>query len=880
MDQALASRSAPISAYWQQRLAEGIEDATFPWCRRAAVYSWKGEQVPLRLPADTQARLKNLTGGSPFLQFAVLVAALKICLRSYSGNRSIAIGSPRYRALGSSSTTSPNAVLVLDRLTDDLTFRTLLMQVRKSLLAAYDHQDCPIANVIAAFDPKAVVNRNPLFSIAARHEAIHDALQDLRCDAVVTVTNDGDGLTGRIDFNTRLFDRSVVARVSEHIARVIAQGLSEPNRPLSEIEVLTEDERAQLSRIDVSPAATDASDVCTLFARQALQTPDIIAVAFGAEQISYRALDRRSNQLARHLRRLGIRPGARIGLHIRRSLDLIVAVLGVLKAGAAYVPLDPAFPDDRLRRVAAASGLAVLLTERALAEDAPRHADTVTLRVDVDWPRIASEAAAPLDTVATPEMLAYVMYTSGSTGEPKGVALTHRCLGNLVRWQIATYPVPLGYRTLQLTSVSFDVSFQEIFATLCAGGTLVLIAEQARRDPAQLVRVLRDGDVGRMFLPYAALHQLAVGASAIASLPESLHDLFVAGEQLQVSAPLIELLRRLPHCRLHNHYGPTESHVVTAFALDGIPSRWPRLPPIGRAIVNAAVFLTDSGLHLSPLGAPGEICIGGVSLGWGYLGAPKLTALKFVPCPFGGGSGGRLYRTGDIARMLPDGNIEFLGRSDDQVKIRGYRVEPGEVEIALLRHASVREAVVVPHENSGGRALVAYLVLREDQTATVEQLRAVVQRAVPDYAVPSDWIELDAFPLTPSGKIDRRSLPPPNLAKRLTVESYVAPRYEAEEVLADIWTAVLKRERIGVRDNFFDIGGHSLLATQAAARIRDEFQVELSITAFFEARTIERLAVEILRLQAADLKDDALRPLLDEIGGIGDGGLAREERRG
>jgi amino acid adenylation domain-containing protein len=852
--------------YWERRLASGIEEATFPWCRRTSLYSWKGDKIPLVFDAETQAKLQKMTGGSPFLQYAVVVAVLKICLWRYSGNESVAIGSPCYRFPARAAVDAqPNAVTVLDRVDGNVTFRQFITQVRSSLLEAYAHQDYSLDRLINALGLSKIANRGPLFSIIIRHEAIHDPLPELRCDAIVTLSGGPDAVAGQIDYNARLFDPSVVSRVAQHVAAVLREGLADQNQPLSSVEVLTDQERAQLPRAEAAP---EAPGIGKLFALQVGRRPDAIAITIGSEQVSYDALDRRANQLARRLRRLGAAPGAQVGIYLRRSPDLIVAVLGVLKAGAACVPMDPSFPDDRLRHIAAtAAGLAVVVVDQPMPPGVTLAPETAILSVDAERPSVAAESAAPFDHDATDQMLVYVMYTSGSTGRPKAVALTHGCLRNLVGWQIAEYPAGQTDRTLQFASLGFDVSFQEIFATLCAGGTLVLIAEDARRDPARLIDVTVDGGVSRLFVPYAALRQLAFGGGAADTVLGRLRDIFVAGEQLQITAPVIELLRRHPGCRLHNQYGPTESHVVTAFTLDGIPSRWPRLPPIGRAIANAAIYLTDAGLHAVPSGAPGELCIGGAAMGWGYLGWPEMTALKFVPSPFPGPPGGRLYRTGDMARLLSDGNIEFLGRADDQVKIRGYRLEPGEIEVALARHGAVREAAVLPQDGGhGGHVLVAYVVLNPDRVATVEQLRNHLRGSVPDYAVPSKWIELDSFPLTPSGKIDRRALPSFQGVKELAAESYVAPRSVTEQTLAEMWAAILKRPSVGVREDFFDLGGHSLLAAQLVARIQEKFQVGLSITTFFEARTIEHLAAELLRLQAATADGELVAPLLGTVG--------------
>jgi amino acid adenylation domain-containing protein len=708
----------------------------------------------------------------------------------------------------------------------------------------------------------SITNRGPLFSVVVRHEAIHDVLPEVRCDAIVTLYTGQDALTGHIEFNARLFDSSVIPRVAEHIAVVLRQGLGNPSGLIGKIEVLTNQEREHMSGAPVAPTR-DSTSIAELFARQCERAPDAVAIAFGAEQITYRALDRRANKLARHLHHLGVTACSQVGIYLQRSPDLVVAVLAILKLGATSVPMDPSFPDERLSRIAAsADGLAAILVDQPLPRATALTQSTKVVWLSAGWSAIVGESEARFCRDTTDQMLAYVLYTSGSTGRPKAVALTYGCLGNLIRWQLAEYPAHVANRTLQFASIAFDVSFQEIFATLCAGGTLVLVADDVRRDPARLLDVLVDGGVSRLFLPYAALSQLALGAKTTDTMPDRLRDLFVAGEQLQITAAVIELLRRLPDCRLHNQYGPTESHVVTALTLDGTPSRWPRLPPIGRAIAKTAVYLTDAGLRQVPLGAPGELCIGGAAMGWGYLGWPEMTAQKFVPDPFSALSGARLYRTGDIARFMPDGNIEFLGRGDDQVKIRGYRVEPGEIEAALSRHAAIREAVVVPRDGGhGGRILVAYMVLNCDRAITVEQLRSHLRGAVPDYAIPSDWIEIDAFPLTSSGKTDRRSLPSVTGTRQLPTESYVPPRSPIEHELAQIWAAVLKRPMVGINEDFFELGGHSLLATQAVARIEEALHVELSITAFFEARTIERLAVEVQRLRAAPIDGTAATSL-------------------
>jgi amino acid adenylation domain-containing protein len=580
-----------------------------------------------------------------------------------------------------------------------------------------------------------------------------------------------------------------------------------------------------------------------LFEEQAARTPDAAAAIFHGERMSYRELNARANRVAHHLRRLGVQAETRVALFVDRSLEALVGVLGVLKAGGAYVPLDPLYPRDRLAYMLQQCRASVLLTQRRLWASLAGHA-AATICLDDPCPGgIQEEKNLPCQT--TPENLAYVMYTSGSTGRPKGVAMPHGPLVNLVSWQLSESEVGAGARTLQFTSLSFDVSFQELFSTWCSGGALVLVSESLRCDPEALLRLLNTQGVARLFLPFVALQQLAEAAQDNEELtPCNLQEIITAGEQLRITPALATFVERCGNCTLTNQYGPTECHVVTAFRLTGRPSTWETLPPIGRPIANVRIRIVDSSFDPVPVGVAGELYIGGDCLARGYLHAAELTAERFVPDPFSIEADRRLYKTGDLARWRSDGNIEFLGRIDQQVKVRGFRIESGEIEAVLAEHPDVRDAVVVARNDAAGNmVLVGYVVPRAGRALKRSELRDHLGKKLPDYMVPSVFVPLERLPLTPNGKVDRLALPPPDQTRPELETGYVPPRTALEKQLAAIWADVLGMERVGIHDNFFELGGHSLLATRMVARVEEAFGTKLSPVAVYRRPTVAQFAL-------------------------------------
>jgi amino acid adenylation domain-containing protein len=496
-----------------------------------------------------------------------------------------------------------------------------------------------------------------------------------------------------------------------------------------------------------------------MFARSAARTPDAVAVELGDERVTYAALDARANRLARLLLRLDAGPDERVAIALERSVEMVVAVLAVLKAGACYVPVDPAYPAARIVHMLGDSRAGVLVTTEALAARLPAGGAAV-LAVDADADLAAREAPTAPPVEVDGENLAYVLYTSGSTGLPKGAALPHRALANLLRWQVARWGEGAAARTLQFSSLSFDVSFQEIFSTWASGGTLVLVDEDTRRDAQALLEHLRETRVERIFLPFAALQNLAEVAVRTGAVLPALREVVTAGEALRATPQLRAFFRQNPRARLENQYGPSETHVVSAHRLGADADAWPALPPIGAPVDGAGLHVLDERGEPAGAGVDGEVYASGAALARGYLARPALTAERFVPAPFGP-PGSRMYRTGDRARWIPDGELEYLGRTDAQVKVRGYRVEPGEVEAAVASHPAVHQAAVTAHGDGAAKRLVAYVVALPGHTADAAGLRAHVAARLPEHMVPAAWMVLDALPLTPSGKVDRRALPEP-----------------------------------------------------------------------------------------------------------------------
>jgi amino acid adenylation domain-containing protein len=577
-----------------------------------------------------------------------------------------------------------------------------------------------------------------------------------------------------------------------------------------------------------------------LFEAQVERTPDAVAVVFENEQLTYRELNRRANQLAHYLQKLGVKPEMLVGICVERSLEMIVGLLGILKAGGAYLPLDPSYPQDRLAFMLEDAQVSVLLTQQKLIAGFSEY-KAQRFCLDTDWEVIAQESEEKPVIRVTADNLAYTIYTSGSTGKPKGVLVTHQNLVHSTSARISYYSEPVT-SFLLLSSFGFDSSIAGIFWTLCQGGILVLPPDKFQQELLQLTKFIAQHQISHL-LSLPSLYSLILEQAEPQQLT-CLRSVIVAGEPC--SRELVERhTKLLAHTSLFNEYGPTEGTVWSS-VYHCQPSGLTTQVPIGRPIANMQIYLLDKYLSPVPIGVPGEIYIGGAGIARGYLNRPELTNQKFIPNPFSAEPGQRLYKTGDLARYLSDGNIEFLGRLDHQVKIRGFRIEQGEVESTLLQHPTVRETTVIAREDiPGDKRLVAYVVPNPEQTPTIDELRRFLKQKLPDYMVPSAFVLLDALPLTPNGKVDRRALPAPDQSRPDQSVTFVAPGSPIEHQLVDIWAEVLRLEEVGIHDNFFELGGHSLLATQVISRLRQAFGVELPVRTLFEAPTVADLGTRL-----------------------------------
>ncbi|HIP97139.1 MAG TPA: amino acid adenylation domain-containing protein, partial [Anaerolineae bacterium] len=693
---------------------------------------------------------------------------------------------------------------------------------------------------------------------------------------LTVVAGPGEKLMLQIAYDCRRFDAATIQRMLGHFQTLLESIAADPGRRISSLPILTETERQQVLVGWNATTVGRPQDQCLpqLFEAQVERTPQAFAVTSEGRQLTYAELNRQANQLAHHLRKLGVGPETLVGICVERSPEMMVGLLSVLKAGGAYLPLDPLYPPERLTFMLEDAQVPVLLTQAHLVERLPisrntHHVSRKIICLDADWATIAQESTENPTSAVTPDNLAYVIYTSGSTGVPKGVMVPHRALVNHALAMMETFGLKGDDRLLQFISPSFDASGEEFYPTLLSGATLVLPRNVAELAGADLVRFCAQKGITILHLPASVWHQcvddlLANGLPVRAPL----RMLLVGGEspavdRLQSWAQLVE-----QPIRFLNAYGPTEATITTTLyettcEMETVSTL--TNVPIGYPIANAQVYLLDSHLQPVPVGVPGELYIGGAGVARGYLNRPKLTAERFIPDPFTSPSvpGARLYKTGDLARYLPDGNIEFLGRVDHQVKVRGFRIELGEIEAALGQHPELRESVVIVREDvPGDKRLVAYVVPKDAGSETedegppsfVSELRGFLKEKLPDYMVPSAFVTLDALPLTPTGKVDRRALPAPDGLRPELEREYVAPRTPTEEKLVAICAELLGIHRVGVYDNFFDLGGHSLLATQFISRVRTAFGVEVPLRSLFEHPTIAELAQEIEETQDSGLE--------------------------
>jgi amino acid adenylation domain-containing protein/thioester reductase-like protein len=874
-----AKHLRPHVEYWRRTLADAPTLLALPTDRpRPPQQSFAGAMLPIRLEPRLAHGLKRLSQQHGSSVFMTVMAAWAVVLARLSGQDDLVIGTASANR-GQRETHAligffvSTLALRID-LSGEPSVADLLQRVRDAALGAQEHQDLPFEQVVEAVQPERRLDHTPLFQVlfawqsndegrfelpGLRVESSDAASDVIRFDLELHLHEADGTIEGLLSYATALFDAATIERQRGYLIAVLQAMVADAQRPVTQIELLDTTERNLLLAEWNHTEQPYPSELCIhqLFEQQVQQCPHAIALIHGKQSLSYAELDLRANRLAHHLIGLGVTPGDRIALCVERSPIMLIGLLAILKTGSAYVPLDPSYPTERLNQIVGDAAPSFVLCDAqgraALGEETAAGLRLLALEASPrGWDELPADAPDAQRLGLHPDHLAYVIYTSGSTGTPKGVAMAHRPLVNLITWQIAqSRAAGLDQpSTLQFAALGFDVAFQEIFSTLCAGATLVLIDAQTRLHFGSLLDTVRTQQVQRLFLPYIAAQSLAEAVDALdenpARLPQALRQVIVAGEQLRLTPQLKRFFQKLPACSLHNHYGPTETHVVTTFQLDAAAiQRSPSHVPIGRPIANTRTYLLDAQQQPVPLGAVGELYIGGVALAQGYLHRSELTAERFLADPFNPQPNARMYRTGDLARYLPDGDLVFLGRNDQQVKIRGFRIELGEIEAALAEHAQVREAAVLAREDSPGVIrLVAYVVpetaepAREDLTGN---LREHLSERLPEYMVPSAFVTLDSFPSTSHGKLDRRALPVPD-DEAFVRQTYVAPQGETERTLARLWQELLGVERVGREDDFFALGGHSLIAVRLISRLAQMFGSELSLGTLFAHPILHRLA--------------------------------------
>ncbi|WP_414584328.1 amino acid adenylation domain-containing protein [Scytonema sp. PCC 10023] len=907
--------------YWQKQLAGELPVLNLPTDRpRPAIQTYQGASLGCKLSAELTQELQDFSRKRGVTLYMTMLAAFQLLLYRYTGQEDLLVGSP---TTGRSRTDVAglvgyfvNPVVLRADLSGNPTFDEFLAQVRSCVLDAFDHQDYPFARLVEQLQPVRDSSRSPLFQVmfvlqkahllneeglaafalgetGARIKLGELELESLaleqriaQFDLTLMMALVDETLSVSWQYNTDLFDAATIARMAGHFQTLLEGIVADSQQHVSLLPLLTELERQQLL-VEWNATQVDYANAPCLhlqFEAQVEQTPDAVAVIFETEQLTYAQLNQRANQLAHYLQALGVEPEVLVGIYLERSIEMVVSILATLKAGGAYVPLDPSYPQERLAFMLKDAQVSVLLTQEKFLAALPEHGAQVVF-VNKNNEVWASESVDNPVSQVTTNNLAYVIYTSGSTGKPKGVMNTHRGICNRLSWMQETYQLTTVDRVLQKTPFSFDVSIWEFFLPLTTGARLVVARPGGHQDSVYLVQIIKEQQITTLhFVPsmlQVFLEELGVETC------HCLRQVMCSGEALPFK--LQERFFALLDADLHNLYGPTEAAIdVTYWACEHQSRK--HTVPIGRPIANTQIYLLDTHLQPVPVGVPGELHIGGVGLARGYLHQPELTALKFIPNPFSDEPGDRLYKTGDLARISRDGNIEYLGRLDDQVKLRGFRIELGEIETVLSQHPALREVVVLIREierrelkreftplidvensstitglrrllkgelaasgaDSSNQQLVAYCVTRYQPAPTTTELRRFLLEQLPDYMVPAAFVMLDALPLTPNGKVDRFALPVPSKARPELEKAFVAPRTPQEQTLAQVWAEVLDIEQVGIHDNFFELGGDSIRSIQVLARATAK-GLSFSLAQIFQHQTIESLAQEITFVEPSGL---------------------------
>jgi amino acid adenylation domain-containing protein len=863
--------------YWKRKLARAPSRLDLPTdLPRPPVRSWVGDSISLMLDTPTREALRGVARRGDATLFVALLAVFGTLLARYSGQDDIVIGTP-FAARNRTELESMvgyfiNPLALRLDLAGDPSFTELVARARETTLQAFAHADVPYESVVRVTNPQRDLSQTPVFQAmmvlhnpAWQTERPKFEPEGIRCveishekgwskfDVLLGISERTTGLNTTWEYSTELFTPATVQRMMEHFRELAASAGTGADRRISRLSMLSEAERAKvLVSWDANREPLPRRDtIKELFEEQVARTPHAQAIVFDGERLTFDELNRRANRIAWLLGERDVGPGALVGILMEKSLDLVPAILGVVKSGAAYVPLDPMYPSDRLQFMVSDAQPRLLLTqERHMAMPIANAA----LRLAVDAPDALErfpEENPP--SVAGGDDLAYVIYTSGSTGQPKGTMVANKSLASVYFADERAYRLRELTAHAQMASFSFDVFTGDMIRALLAGAKLALCPTETVADPAALHQLmLEEGIDAAEFVPATAWLLFEYLKSVGKTLDHM--RLVIVGSEAWRSEKCRSFMGVCgPQTRLVNSYGVTEATIDSTWfepaSAAGLPPGG--FVPIGRPLDNTRIYILDANLEPQPIGIPGELCVGGVAVARGYLNRPELTAERFVPDPFCDEPGALLYRTGDRARWLLDGMIDFLGRTDRQIKIRGFRIEPGEIEAVLEHHSAIRAAAVVDRLGSRGETRLVAYIDADGPAPDAADLRAFLSDHVPSYMIPSAYVNVDELPLTPNGKVDRDALPEPEWDLVGASEEFIAPRTETERGIADIWSSVLSVRDIGIHDNFFALGGHSLLAMQVISRVRDELGVTLTLRAIFDAPSVLELAVEVERAQAA-----------------------------
>lgn len=865
-------------AYWKRQLKDAPSLLELPVAyARPLEPRYCGAMHPLMLSKNLTEALKTLSRQEGVTLYILLVAVFYVLLYRYTEQEDIllgtAIGDRKYQGTQQLLGFFLNTLVLRTKLSGDLPFRHLLKRVRDVVLDAQAHADVPFEYLVKELQPERTPGQNPFFQVSLTLVPEQPALpcgwtltqMEVETDTAkfglsLQLDDRPEGLIGRFEYNTDLFHATTIARMSTHWQCLLESVVSHPTERIGELSLLSEEERRQLLLNWNAPQEEYVAGICVhqLFEHVVEHAPNAIAIVYEHAQLTYEALNEKANQLAHSLRRRGVGPEATVGICVGRSPDMIIGLLATLKAGGAFVPLDPSYPRERLAFMIRDSGIGFVLTHQPLLPRLPAESGQA-ICLDTEWEAVSQESATNLSNAAREEDLAYVIYTSGSTGEPKGVQISRGAITNHCLVAKKHYELRPDDRVLQFSTFTFDAALEQILPTLISGAQLVIRGDEIWSATEFQEKIVEYG-LTVINLPTTYWQQLAQAwaDAPVQVMSNQLRLVIVGGDRMLPHSLDCWWQTPMRAVRLLNAYGPTEATITAAiFEIPAGSSQEGACEniPIGRPLAQRTMYILDAHGCLVPVGIPGELYIGGKLLAKGYLHRPELTAERFIADPFSEKPHARLYKTGDRACYLADGNIAFLGRVDHQVKIRNYRIEPGEIERVLKRHAVVNEVVVVAREDAlGEKRLVAYVVAAQGRSLVIPELRAYLRERLPEYMLPSAFMQLAALPQTLSGKVDRQALPPLSMCRQDAEESYVAPTLPVHVQLVQLWEELLDVSPIGIRDNFFALGGHSLLAVRLFSRIEQVCGKKLPVATLFAGATIEHLAHALLDGEQKDVR--------------------------